>query len=102
MVKENSSKKQLIFNLGLLLVAVVVVLVVLFAVGALDDEKREIGYKTDAICMLSGLLDGTDQLVFVNETDEGRRYSFTCKARTVIAQYDSERNVGWITKLEGD
>jgi len=102
MVREDNSKRELIFNLGLLVVAVIVVLVVLFAVGALDDEKREIGYKTDAICMLSGFLDGTEELVFENETEEGRQYSFSCKARTVIAQYDPGSNLGLITKLRGD
>ena len=101
MVKDNS-KKELIFNLGLLVVAVVVVLVVLFAVGALDDEKREIGYKTDAICMLSGFLDGTEELVFQEETEEGRQYSFSCKARTVTGTYDAESNAGIITKLKGN
>jgi hypothetical protein len=100
MKKKNDEQKALFKNLLFICCGMLVVIAILYMVGALDDEKREVGYKTDSVCMMSGHLDGTDQLVPKGTNVQGRVYWFNCSDDTTKVSYDANLNSGYIIKVK--
>lgn len=101
-MKKKPTEQSLIFKNTLFIILIfLIVVAALYFFGALDDDRRELGYKTDAVCLISGHFDGTAELLRRGSLDDGSHiYWFNCSENTVKIQYDSEANIGYIIKLE--
>jgi len=103
MVKQVERTEQKMFakNIFFIIVCMLVVIAALYFIGVLDDERKELSYKTDVVCLMGGYFDGTAELLLKGTLDDGSRiYWFNCSENTVKIRYDSEVNVGYVIRLK--